>query len=173
MPAEAGLDYSTKALHFAAVDGDRLVDAWGDVLSQDTPARLVQMVRAVKRLKSHGCTRITLEAPWFRGGTATAAAVSNVNTLSLHRTAYHFEAVAVANGLTVMWVPIASWRRVVLGNGRPKDPKAEAIWYADVVFKYRTHNDNQADAICLAAYGDRLARSRLPAATTSGVKRAR
>ncbi len=163
MTAQGGLDYSTKALHFAVVDGPRLIDAWGDVLAADTANRLVQMVRACRRLKDHGVTRLTLEAPWFRVG-----AGSNAATLALHRVVYHFEAVAVSQGLEIAFVPIATWRMVVLGNGRPKQPKAEAIWYASAVYKYATKNDNQADAICLAAYGDRLARSRVPNTTTYG-----
>lgn len=165
---EAGLDYSTKALHFAVVEDRRLVDAWGDVLSFDLPNRLVQMVKAARRLKDHGVRRVTLEAAWFN-----PAAGSNASTLGLHRVAHHFEAVATAAGLEVLFVPIATWRMVVLGNGRPSKPKAEAIWFAGAVYGYQTTNDNQADAICLAAYGDRLARSRVPNTPTSGSRRRR
>lgn len=165
---EAGADYSTKALHFAVVQGDRLIDAWAEPLPFDLPNRLVVMVRAIRRMKERGANRLSLEQPFFAGA---GKAVSNNNTLALHRVAFHLEAVAASQGLDVAFIAPSSWRMVVLGNGRPKDPKAEAVWYADAAFKYKTTNHNQADAICLAAYGAALQRSRIP--TTSGGRRGR
>lgn len=154
-----GADYSTKAVHFAIVDGPKLLQAWDITLSVDLPNRLVSMAKAMRRMKDAGVSCLHLEAPFFAGG---AAAVSNANTLSLHRVAYHLEAVFVANGIRVEFVPPSTWRSVVLGNGRPRDPKREAIWYVDVSYKYKTANHNQAEAICIAGYGAILARSRVP-----------
>lgn len=173
MPPVGGVDYSTKALDFAVVDGLKLIDAWEDALGVDFPNRLVTMAKAMRRFKDAGVETVYLEQPWFGGGQGGRAIVSNVNTLTLHRTAYHLEAVLIGNGLQVVFVPIATWRSVVLGNGRPKDPKAESIWYADAAFKYRTRNHNQADAICMAAYGAALQRSRVPNAQHVGASRRR
>lgn len=166
---EGGLDYSTKALSFGVVDGQKLLECWEDALGVDLRNRLITMRKAARRLQEAGVTRVFLEAVWFRGtGKQGQQAASNAGTLSLHRVANHFEAIAVASGLEVAWVPVGTWRSVVLGNGRPKDPKAESIRFCRLAFGYQTANHNQADGICLAAYGAALQRSRIPSSTTSG-----
>lgn len=149
----AGLDYSTKALNLAIVDGASLLDCWEDALGLDVANQIVTMTQTCRHLLEFDVETVYCEELWFGGGSKNGKAVSNVNTLSLHRTATRFETVATALGLKVHFVHVASWRKIVFGHGRPAEPKGASLGFVENTYGYKTTNHNMTDSICLAHYG--------------------
>lgn len=163
-PATAGVDYSTKALHIAIVRGAELVDMREIALGLDVRNQVGMMAQAAEWLRDYRPESVWMEALWFGGvrvrrdGTP-APAVSNITTLDLHRIATRFETLAVAAGLIVRFVPIASWRLIVFGHGRPGDAKKTSLDYCARVYGWRAPNHNASDAVCLATYGAAMQRT--------------
>lgn len=161
MDPTGGIDYSTKAIHWAVVDGTALL-AYGDYsLGGDARNQIAVMIAAIKHLRDFEVEHIYLEAPWVRAG-------KGINTaLAIHRVANIFEALAIERGQLVTNVQVAGWRRIVLGNGgmRTDQAKQAAKDYVGRVYGVHGVNDNTADAICIATYGTSIGRHILAEAT--------
>ncbi len=58
---------------------------------------------------------------------------------------------AMRNGgcKTIYRIDPATWRKAVLGNGYPQDPKRAAVDYCRLVFKCDVPNHNAAEAVCI------------------------
>lgn len=164
MPAVvAGADYKIKRLDVAAVEGKRLLGAKRYDLGGDVANVVAVIGEAVQLMKSVGATELWLERPWFRGaGKDGQHAVSNASTLELHKVATRVETLAVLVGLKVHYVAVASWHATMLGNGRLRSDEAKdaSIAFVKGAYGWATSDDNEADAICLAAYGEAFSRFR-------------
>lgn len=59
-----------------------------------------------------------------------------------------------ANSGAKVYPPVApeTWRKEVLGNGRPENPKAAALRYC-ALMKIPVPNDDAAEAVCIMQYG--------------------
>lgn len=143
-----GADYSTKAVHLAVVDARavlrrEMVDMTGD------PRHALEALRLVLRSLAATAPLIYLEAPWIRPeqkGMLTALAV--------HRIARFVEAMALLAGLSVVYVPISTWRSQVLGRTPTSAlAKMASLAYVKTAYGVETRDDNLADAICIGAYG--------------------
>jgi len=73
----------------------------------------------------------------------------------LHRLIGVAMAEAQHAGLGVIAVPGSSWKKAILGRGNPQDPKAASIAHAQTLAPHVT-DDNEADAICISDYADRV-----------------
>lgn len=77
----------------------------------------------------------------------------------------HAMASVIVNTLTsylscdIITVAPSTWRKAILGNGRAS--KEDAIMYVEAVFGVRLPAD-EAEAVCIALYGQTLAREGLP-----------
>ena len=163
MTAVAGVDYSTRALH-AAIVGDkqlRFVKRY-DLGADPVP----QMRLMLADLQRRGVTQCWLEAPFMipaRLDKETGRIVqrSNVNTLKLHRVPTQVETLAslLDPPLPVRYVAPATWKSVILTGVPAQGTKAQSLWFVRRAFGYDAQgDDNLSDAVCLAEYGEALAR---------------
>lgn len=150
----AGIDYSTKRLDVAVVSGRELVSCTSYDLGRDTLSQCAAIMRVVHALKSAGASLIVMEKPWMREGRGLGTA------LDLHRVPTRIETLAICSGLQVRFVPVNSWRLQVLGNGglRTEEAKRAALRYVEMVYGQRAADHNAADAICLATWGQAVAK---------------
>jgi hypothetical protein len=158
----AGVDYSTKSLHAAIVDGKRLVFAKRYDLGAN---RLDTMAQLVEALASRGVTTVYMEQPFFvparldKNNPGKIKQGSNVNTLKLHAVATEVATVLQLRGLDVQKVAPATWQSVVLlhAPGWP-DRKAASVFLVRAAYGLDTKDNNLADAINIATYGELLRR---------------
>lgn len=142
-----GCDYSTKYVNLAwkeeaewqypriAVDGDLgqfLFD-----LKHELPAHISR--------EKFG--QLYIERPWSRYNPGTA--------MQLQRIATIVDVVATQAGYETHWVAIAEWRSKIFGKGKydSKTAKQMAVNLVKERFDI-VADDNTADAICLALYGE-------------------
>lgn len=160
MSAIAGVDYSTKAVHGAIVAGKQLrfvkrYDLGGE--------RLRAIVALVSDMQRRGAHTMYLEQPFFVPArldkeTGRIKQGSNVNTLKLHQVASEVETIARLKGMEVAKVAPATWKAAILKGVPGATTKERSLWFVKHVWALETRDDNKADAICLATYGEALAR---------------
>lgn len=60
------------------------------------------------------------------------------------------QAAAKNGGAKIVWLPeVSSWRKAVLGNGFPSDPKGAALQYCRLVLKLKVEDHNAAEGLCV------------------------
>lgn len=163
MTAVAGVDYSTKAVHGAIVADKQLAFVKEYDLGDASVTHRVPIKRMLADLKARGVERIYMEQPFFIPAridkvTQKLKQGSNVNTLKLHKVATEVETLAGEAGLPVTYVAPATWKSEILTGVPGETTKAKSIWFVQRVWNLQTRDDNKADAICLATYGEALAR---------------
>lgn len=133
---------ATDALHFVATVRPKKGHA--------PASKRAEILRAVKALhKQYGFGVIVMEqVRLFSFGKINLATIAAIVSLSTT-----IEDWAHTEGVKpVVKVAVNSWRKVVLGHGRPENPKQVAIRY--VKSKYgKELKDDAAEAVCLAEYG--------------------
>lgn len=148
LPVVCGIDYSTKALDVALVRGRQLVSLERHALGIDLSVQVGVMCRLVEALHAQGVAVVVMETRWTRAdkGIASAMSIRDVST--------RLEALAIAAGLTVAWVPVNRWHAVILGNGGLKSAEAKkaSVLYVDRVYGLKAESADQADAVCLATW---------------------
>jgi hypothetical protein len=120
-------------------------------LGADLSAQVGILSRLVMALADEGAAVIVMEQPFLPLNTGRGVTTS----LQIREVAIRVETLAVAASLKVRFVPVNTWRAVVLGNGRMKTDAAKeaAVRYVESVYKQRPESHNQADAACLATWG--------------------
>lgn len=157
----AGVDYSTKAVHAAIVGDKQLRFVKQYDLGASPLGPIMDMIHDLNR---RGVERIYMEQPFFiparldKANPGKIKQGSNVNTLKLHKVATQVESMATLGKLPVTYVAPATWKSAILTGVPGETTKARSIWFVSRVFNLQTRDDNKADAICLATYGEALLR---------------
>ena len=157
-PSALGIDYKARKLNLAIVRGSSVVYQDEAQLGRDTAVQIGVITDALERAQAqadHPAT-VVIEAMFTRVGAGFATAEL------IHKTAIRVETIALMLQMRVHWVPVNTWRKVVLGNGglRSAEGKERALWYVERVMGVKAASDDAADAICLAQYGVLTARVR-------------
>ncbi len=160
MTAIAGIDYSTRACHAAIVENKQLRFAKRYDLGADHAGPIQAML---SDLKQRGVTHLYAEAPFFIPARIDKATQklkqgSNANTLKLHAVASEVRILAALAGITVTLVAPATWQSAILKGVPGETTKARSMWFTAKVWGLATRDNNMADAVCLATYGEALAR---------------
>lgn len=161
MTTVAGVDYSTKAVHAAIVADRQLRFVRQYDLGDPT---LLPISRMLNDLKVRGVERIYLEQPFFiparldKANPGKIKQGSNVNTLKLHRVANQVETMAILAGLHVEYVAPATWQSAILTGVPGATTKERSLWFVRRVWGLAVNDNNAADAICIATYGEAVAR---------------
>ena len=156
----AGVDYSTKAVH-AAIVGDKQLRF---VKQYDVGAVSHLTIQAMmKDLLARCVERLYLEQPFFVPAridktTQKLKQGSNVNTLKLHRIANQVETLAALVGLPVTFVAPATWQSAILTGVPGATTKSRSLWFVRRVWNMQVTDNNKADAICIATYGEAVER---------------
>lgn len=163
MTTVAGVDVSTKAVHAAIVADKQLLFVRQYDLG-DYPLGPIQAM--LRDLQKRGVERIYSEQPFFvparldKDNPGKIRQGSNVNTLKLHKISNAVETLAMVAGVPLTFVATATWKSTIL-TGVPGDTtKARSLWFVRRVWNLQTDDDNKADAICLATYGEAMLRFR-------------
>ena len=158
MNAVAGLDYSLSYIDVAVVSGPTLVLAKQYALGVDLASRIAVIQRALDELiaSPYAPSVIAMEQPWVREGRGVRSA------LELHAIPHYVTALAAERGIETRFVPVPTWRSVVLGNGKLSTEAAKvlAVQYVQRVYQHKSDSHNQADAACLATWARDTARQR-------------
>ena len=141
-----GVDYSTKAVHLAWNLGGWQWPHY--VISDDLGEFLEALWYAFP--DSHDDGHIFIERPWARYNAWTGMQMQRIATI--------VDVVATQRGYQTHWVAIAQWRSAIFGKGKypTKIAKAKSIDIALETIPYfngKKMDDNTADSICLALYG--------------------
>ena len=157
-PCAVGIDYKARKLNLAVVRGSRVVYQDEAQLGHDAAVQvgvIAEVLERVQEYADHPAT-IVMETMWTRVGKGMATAEQ------IHKTAIRVETMALAAQMKVLWVPINTWHKVVLDNGRLRsaEGKERALWHVEHVMGIKAASDDAADAICLAEYGVITARVR-------------
>lgn len=154
--AVAGVDYNLRFLDIAVVRGPTLVSARQHALGVDLASRIAVIQRALDELIAtpDAPSVIVMEKTWMREGRGMGTAQA------LHRIPHYVEALAAERGLEVEYVPVNTWHRNILGNGRVSSEagKVLSVQMVKRLYQYDADSADQADAICLATYGVNLLR---------------
>lgn len=128
---------------------------FSDTLRPKTLGSIYSATMAMVR--ANGIEAVAIEAPQMnvrhtnKRGITTPA--SSHGTVSLAMLSGAAQAGAYNGGAKHIWlVQPSQWRKSVLGNGYPTDPKQAAIDYCWTVFKLRVADHNAAEAVCLAVW---------------------
>lgn len=162
MTTVAGVDYSTRAVHGAIVAGKQLRFVKQYDLGRFAEHDLEAIAEMLMDFRQRGADHIYMERPFFVPArvdkkTQKLRQGSTANTLKLHRVAAQVETLARMHKLPVNFVYPATWQSQLL-TGIPGDTKERSLWFVRRVFNLPVDDHNKADAICLATYGEALAR---------------
>jgi len=138
-----GIDYSTKYVHLAWNLGGwnypriKVEEDLGEFLFN-----LNDILPSLLEEDGH----IYIERPWARYNVQTGMLMQRIATV--------VDVVATQAGYETHWVAIAAWRSLIFGKGTYKTKIAKQLAIAKVKeVMYTEVDDNTADAICLALYG--------------------
>lgn len=124
------------------------------------PKSLASAYSAVKALVSQNNVEgVVIEAPFPTGATKknkrgirTGTSAHGIQVLTMLSGAV--QAGAFSGGAKYFWMPYPNeWRKEVLGNGYPNDPKFEASRYCRLVLNLDVQDHNAAEGCCLMVYG--------------------
>lgn len=156
----AGVDYSTKAVHGAIVDGKQLVF----MKRYDLGTNDLDVISLLCRdLQERDVEQVFLEQPFFiparlDAETGKIKQGSNVNTLKLHAEAERVHTLLRLGGFRVFHVAPATWQSQMLKHVPGETRKKQSLWLASRMYGLELRDDNMADAICIATYGSALER---------------
>lgn len=160
----AGIDYSLRQLNVAVVSGPTLVTARAYSLGVDLASRIAVIQRVLDELtllpKTHACDApsvIVMERTWMREGRGMGTAQK------LHQIPVQVEALAALYGIEVVYVPVNTWHKTILGNGgiSSEAGKVLSVQRAKQMYPgFEPDSADEADAVCLATYGARTAKVR-------------
>ena len=136
-----GVDYSTKYVHFGW-----LPNQWRKLRVDEDLLAFTQGI--ANMLPEHEDGHLYLERPWARYNAWTGMQMQRIATI--------IDVVATQQGWNVHWTTIAAWRSKLWGKGKyaSKEAKKMALAYVKEECGLDLTDDNAADAICLAIYGE-------------------
>lgn len=150
-PCAIGIDYKARSLNLAVVRGRQVVYQDEAQLGRSLPGQIGMIATALERVQRFADhpPLIVMERRFTQVGKGVASAAL------LHETAIRVECLALCAQMLVVWVPVNTWHKQVLGNGGLKSAagKEAAKEYVERVYGLKPANDDAADAICLAQWG--------------------
>lgn len=147
-PEAIGIDYRTTKLNVAVVRGRHVIHEEEVRLGRDLGPQIAVIADLVERLrtKAQQPALIIMEAPWARAEAGIQTAIQ------LHKVPTRVETLAVVAGMTVLYVPVPTWKSKVLGPAS-KRGKEGALWYCEHIMGVKPQNHDAADAVCLGVWG--------------------
>jgi hypothetical protein len=109
-------------------------------------------------VRAHRIEGVVLEAPlmeiWRKNKRGINTPSSSHGVRMHHMLSGALQAAVINSGAKLLGMPTPNeWRKRVLGNAFPKDPKNAAIAYCKLVLKLTVEEHDAAEAACLWAYG--------------------
>ena len=162
-PVAVGVDYSTRALDVAVLNGRELIGPVEHRLGRDAKAVAAVITRVSMDLhRLHGPVVMWMERPWVHRSTGKDGEThyNFQNVIDLCLLVGSIRGIFLASGHAVELVAPDAWRAAVMLKPTGRDrasKKAAAIRTVQLEYG-RTVSDNQADAILLAVYGKTMAR---------------
>ncbi len=152
-----GIDFSTKALHVALLDGPSLLSAKRYGLGETKEHGIGVITKLAMALQEeHGGLQVYTERPFMLRGER----MNPQTTIELSLLVGAIRGLFVAAGHAVTLVKPDEWRSVVGVTGKDRAiKKASAIRIVRREFGIDLRNDdNMADAVCIACYGRQVQR---------------
>lgn len=139
-----GCDYSTKFVHLA---WKTISWEFPRITVEEDLGEFLYGLNEMIPYPHGGDGRLYIERPWSRYNPGTAMALQRIATI--------VDVVATQAGYETHWIPIAAWRSKIFGKGKYPSKIAKEMAKAHVKKTCGLDvDDNTADAICLALYGE-------------------
>jgi len=149
MPIVVGIDSSSKAIHAARMDGDKLqLFKWSGTGSK-AEDRFYEILESFntdlqkRKLNGDKIKFVAIEKPIYTNNAKTVIVLSKIVGAIEYILAY--------NKISYELVDNRTWKKVVLKNGNAT--KEEILAYAEKKHKRKFEEQDYADAVCIAEWG--------------------